>query len=405
MPDRALRPFFVLWTGQALSLVGSQAAQFALVWWLTAETGSAAVLATATLCALLPGALLGPFFGALVDRWDRKRIMLVADAVVAAASAGLGLLFLAELARVEHVLALVVVLALGGAFHGPAMTASTSLMVPQEHLVRIQGLNQALQGGQLVLSAPLGATLFALLPMAAVMAVDVVTALFAIVPLVFIRVPRPPRTGEVRTTSLSSTLADVRAGLRYLASRSGHTALLGLAAIVNLCMVPAFTLLPLLVVERQGGAVQLAWLSSLLGIGTIAGGTALGIWGGFKTRMHTSFAALVGVGLATLVLGSADSFGLMIAAIAGVGLLIPMVNGPIMAVLQTTVAPDFQGRVFTLYASIATIAAPLGLVLAAPVADGLGVRTWYAAGGIACILMAAGGFLVPSIANIESTER
>ena len=396
----SMRPFFFLWGGQALSLVGTMSVQFALIWWLTRTTGSATTLAVASILGLLPHTLLGPFIGAWVDRFDRKRIMFVADAAVAAASLLLAALFYLELASVEVVLAILFVRAVGGAFHAPAMLASTSLMVPQRHLTRIQGLNQMLQGGQMIITAPLGAVLIAVLPMGGVMLVDVVTAIFAIVPLLLVHVPQPPQSGA-DSGSARSTWADVRAGLRYLWERGGHTALLAMAAIVNLCMVPAFSLLPLLVVEQAGGAMELAWMNSLLGVGTIVGGILLGVWGGFKIRIYTSFVALLAVGLATLALGAAPTWTWGLVAIAAVGLTIPLVNGPIQAVLQATVAPEFQGRVFTLYGSLASIAAPVGLAMAAPVADLLGVRIWYSAGGVACLLMGIGGFLVPAIARME----
>jgi DHA3 family macrolide efflux protein-like MFS transporter len=257
-----------------------------------------------------------------------------------------------------------------------------------------------LQGGQMIVTAPLGALLIALLPMGGVMLVDVFTAIFAIAPLLFIHVPQPQHS-QAEPGSTPSTWADVRAGLRYLWQRGGHLALLGMAAVVNLCMVPAFSLLPLLVVEQGGDAMQLAWMNSLLGVGTIAGGILLGIWGGFKVRIYTSFAALLAIGFATLALGAAPTWGWALVAIAAVGLTVPLVNGPIQAVLQATVAPEFQGRVFTLYGSLASIAAPVGLALAAPIADLLGVRIWYAAGGVACLLMGIGGFLVPAIARME----
>jgi DHA3 family macrolide efflux protein-like MFS transporter len=374
--------------------------QFALIWWLTRTTGSATILATASFLGLLPLTLLGPFIGAWVDRFDRKRIMLAADSAVAAVSLLLAALFFLDLASVGVVLAILFVRAVGGAFHAPAMLASTSLMVPERHLTRIQGLNQMLQGGQMIVTAPLGAVLIALLPMGAVMLVDVVTAVFAIAPLLFIHVPRPQRS-EAEPGSTRSTWADVRAGLRYLWQRGGHLALLAMAAVVNLCMVPAFSLLPLLVVEQGGGAMELAWMSSLLGAGTIAGGILLGIWGGFKVRIYTSFAALLAIGLATLALGAAPTWGWALVAIAAVGMTVPLVNGPIQAVLQATVAPEFQGRVFTLYGSLASIAAPVGLAMAAPIAELLGVRVWYAAGGVACLLMGIGGFLIPAIARME----
>src|SRR5262245_58313777 len=191
-PDRPMRPFFILWTGQSLSLVGSQAVQFALIWWLTETSGSATILATATLLGLLPPIVLGPVIGALIDRWSRKTVMLAADGFVAAASLLLAWLFDAGIADIPHVLALLFLRPLGGAFQSPAMTASTTLMVPEKHLTRIQGLNQGLQGLVTVVAAPLGALLLAVLSMPGVMMVDVGTALLAILPLTAIRVPRPP---------------------------------------------------------------------------------------------------------------------------------------------------------------------------------------------------------------------
>lgn len=144
--ETTLRPFFVLWSAQMLSLVGSGGVQFALIWWLTAQTGSATVLATATLLGLLPQVVLGPLIGALIDRWNRKQVMLFADGLVAAASIVLAVLFASGAAHTEHVLALLFVRALGSAFHAPAMMASTSLMVPERLLTKIQGLNQSMQG-------------------------------------------------------------------------------------------------------------------------------------------------------------------------------------------------------------------------------------------------------------------
>ncbi|MGH2608592.1 MAG: MFS transporter, partial [Tepidiformaceae bacterium] len=171
--DRPMRPFFILWTGQSLSLVGSQAVQFALIWWLTETSGSATILATATLLGLLPPIVLGPVIGALIDRWNRKTVMLAADGFVAAAALFLAWLFSAGIADMPHVLALLFLRALGAAFHTPAMTASTTLMVPDKHLTRIQGLNQSMQGLLTIVAAPLGALLLAIFSMTGVMMVDV----------------------------------------------------------------------------------------------------------------------------------------------------------------------------------------------------------------------------------------
>lgn len=400
--NRQMRPFLVLIGGQAVSLLGSQAVQFALIWWLTLETGSATVLAAATFLGLVPQIVLGPFIGALVDRWNRKRILWLADSAIAVASAFLALSFWTGPVPYSLVLVVLFIRALGGAFHAPAMLASTSLMVPERHLTRIQGLQQAIQGGALIVTAPIGALLIATLPMAAVMLVDVATALVAIAPLVFISIPQPERNAsDHEVTSPRTILRDVVSGVRYLRARRGHTPLIMMAVLVNLSMVPAFALLPLLVVEQGGGVAQLAWLNSAFGIGTVVGGILLGVWGGFQRRIHTTFVGLLMAGVGTIVLGGASSTGAALAGIVILGVTIPCINGPIQAVLQSTVAPEFQGRVFTLYVSACGAMAPLGLVIAAPVAELVGIRALDAAGGLACLAMGVGGFLMPSIASIE----
>jgi DHA3 family macrolide efflux protein-like MFS transporter len=175
-----------------------------------------------------------------------------------------------------------------------------------------------------------------------------------------------------------------------------------MAALINICLVPAFSLLPLLVSgELDGDALQLGWMSAAFGIGTIAGGIALGVWGGTRRRILTVLPALVGLGVGVAALGLAPAYVPAVAAILVVGLLVPIANGPIQAILQTTIAADYQGRVFTLMGSIAGATAPLGLLLAAPVAEVVGVRAWYLAGGLACIALGAAGFLLPSLMWIE----
>jgi DHA3 family macrolide efflux protein-like MFS transporter len=399
-----MTPFFVLWTGQALSLVGSAAVQFALIWWLTQETGSAAILAMAALLGLLPTVALGPVIGVLVDRWDRKRVMLAADGLVALASLVLAYLYFAGGATTEIVLASLFLRGLGGAFHSPAMVASTSLMVPAEHLTRITGLNQMLQGGLNIVAAPLGALLLALLPMTGVMLVDVVTALFAIVPLVFIRIPRPPRAAVAAFEAAGSIWSEMVAGFRYLAERRGHMSLIVIAALINMCLVPAFSLLPLLVSRELGGdALQLGWMSSAVGLGTIAGGTALGIWGGTRRRILTILPALIGLGVSVLALGLAPVYAHAVASMVVAGLVVPFANGPIQAILQATIAADYQGRVFTLMASLAGAMMPLGLLVAAPIAEMFGVRSWYVTGGLVCLAMGIAGFFIPSLMRIEES--
>jgi DHA3 family macrolide efflux protein-like MFS transporter len=300
-PENWKTPFFTIWSGQAFSLLGSQLVQFALIWYLTVKTGSATVLATVTMMALLPGVFLSPFIGPLIDRWNRRVIMIVADASIAIATLILALLFAFDVIQVWHIYVIMFVRAIGGNFHRPAMTSSTSLMVPKEHLTRIQGVNQTLNGGLNIVSAPLGAVLLELLPMKGIVAIDVVTALLAITPLFFIAIPQPDRQVEEGSTP-TSFFQDLVEGFRYVLSWRGLLIILIMATMINFLLSPATSLLPLLVKEHfQGDALQFGWMNSVFGIGVIVGGIALGVWGGFKRRIITAMMGLIGIGMSTIL--------------------------------------------------------------------------------------------------------
>jgi len=146
--------FVPIWTGQIFSLLGSAVVQFALVWWLTQKTGSATVLTTATLVALLPEVLLAPFAGALVDRWNRRWVMVVSDASIAIITLTLVVLFALNKVEVWQIYGVLFLRSIGGIFHWPAMQASTTLMVPREHYSRIAGINQAVRGALNIIAAP-----------------------------------------------------------------------------------------------------------------------------------------------------------------------------------------------------------------------------------------------------------
>ncbi len=410
LPQNWAPRFFTIWTGQAFSLFGSALVQFALVWWLTRETGSATVLATATLVALLPQIVLGPFAGALVDRWSRRIIMIVADTSIALATLLLFYLFASDQVQIWHIYAIAAIRSLGGAFHGPAMTASTSLMVPDKHLARVAGANQTLQGLLSIFAPPLGALLIELFSTQNVLLIDVGTALLAILPLFFIPIPQPARhalqaSGEIAKTSYSH---DLREGFAYVVKWKGLLGIIILAMILNFLLVPASSLLPLVVTKVfNGGAAELGWVESVFGVGVIVGGVLLSIWGGFKRRIVTSFSGIIGIGLGVILTGfvPANMFYLLLAAQFVIGFTQVFANGPLMAIMQSTVAPDMQGRVFSLLGAGATAMMPLSLLIAGPISDALGIRFWYVFGGVVCILMTVIAFFVPAIMNIEDNHN
>jgi len=401
-------PFFTVWTGQAFSLLGSMLVQFALVWWLTETTESATVLASATLMALLPGVVVAPFAGALVDRWNRRGVMIVVDAAIALVTLGLAYLFAAEAIHPWHIYLAMFIRAAGGAFHWSAMQASTSLMVPEEQLSRVAGLNQMLRGAMNILSPPLGAFLMGLLPIQNVLAIDVGTAALAIAMLLFVHIPQPERQAAAEEEGGVSLLRDVGEGLRYVAGWPGLCAIGVIAMMLNFLFNPAFSLLPLLVMKHFGGeAMELGWVESAWGIGVVVGGVALSAWGGFRRRIATSLMGIIGMGLGTLIMGAAPAtaFWLALGAMFIAGFMNPIANGPIFAVVQAKVAPEMQGRVFTLMQSASTAISPLSLLAAGPVADLLGVRIWYVVAGLVCLLMGSAAFFVPAIMHLEDNHN
>jgi len=397
--------FFTIWTGQAISLLGSQMVQFALIWWLTKTTGSAVVLTTATLVGVLPSVVLGPFVGALVDRWNRKRILLFADSGIAVVTLLLALTFYLGWAQVWMVYLALFLRALGGGFHNPAMAASTSLLVPNEHLTRIQGLNSSLYNGLNIISAPLGALLLETLEVEGVLGVDVFSAFFAIIPLFFIPIPQPENPNLAQMGSLAASVwEDFKEGLRYIRGWPGLIALLTMALFLNMIIGPAFSLLPLLVQNYfGGGALQLGWFNSAFGLGAVAGGLLLGVWGGFKKKIHTSQLGLIGVAVGMGIVGFATE-SMMLPSIGGillVGITISLTNGPINAILQSSVDPAMQGRVFTLVSSLAGAMSPLGLILAGPIADMISIQFWYILGCIITLGFGIGGFFSKALMSLE----
>jgi DHA3 family macrolide efflux protein-like MFS transporter len=280
------------------------------------------------------------------------------------------------------------------------MSASTSLMVPVEHLTRIQGLNQMLNGGLNIVAAPLGALLLGILPMQGILAIDVVTALTAILPLSFIKIPQPERLEQASST----VWQDFKAGLRYMLGWKGLLIVSLMTVGLNFTIIPAFSLLPLMVKDYfGGGALQLSWVEAAMGIGMFLGGALLSVWGGFPRKILTTMLGLMGMGAGTLILALAPSSAMFL-AVGGallVGVMTPITMGPFFAIIQSNVEPDMQARVFSLLSSLGTGITPLGLMIAGPVSDKIGIQAWFLFGGALCVLMAVASLFVPALMKIE----
>lgn len=398
--------FFKFWLTQALSIIGSGLASFSVVWWITETTGSSTTLAVLSLAALLPGILFGPIAGAIVDQFNRKWIMIVSDAISAMMALLLVLLFWNGSIQIWHICAINVIRALAGAFQFPAVQSSTSLMVPKEHLARVAGLNQALQGISIVATPPLGALLLSFIPIHLILGIDVLTALIAIFLLLSILIPQPATHKTIKAIS-ANVWQDMRAGFVFLKDWPALINIMGIASLLNMVLVPAFTLVPMLITKHFSGSVlQLGWMNAAYGFGIIIGGLVLGAWGGFKRRIHTSMLGLAGLGVGSFMIGTASSNGYWVAVsgMALIGIMNTFANGPFFAILQSVVPSGMQGRVFTVLMSISMSAAPIGLALAGPLADRMGVQHWYVLAAAICAVILVWIAFSPALMHLEEKQ-
>lgn len=405
IPENWLRNFLPMFVGQIISLLGSSVVQFALVWYITKQTGSATILATATTVAIIPGIILGPFVGALVDRWNRKRVMIWSDLIVALATAVLAVLFAFNLTEIWHIMAILFIRSLAGTFQDPAKTASISLMVPKDQLTRLGGINQVVGGLLNTFSPALGALLMELLPIQGVLAVDIITAAIAILMMIFlVKVPQPKSISVSAKVSPKFLLTDVKSGFKYIYSWRGLLIIVLIACSFNLVLAPAGNLMPLLITEFfEKGAQELAWLEAAIGIGAILGGLLLSIWGGFTRKILNILVGLIGMSVIILIVGlvSPNAYFGSIVLMGFFGVMNALANGSLGPLLQTKVPSEMQGRVFTVLSSLAQALTPVGLFISGPIADRFGVQTAYIVGGVLGLIIAGFGLMTKSLMTFE----
>jgi DHA3 family macrolide efflux protein-like MFS transporter len=273
----------------------------------------------------------------------------------------------------------------------------------------VGGLNQTLNGAANILIPPLGALALVALPMQAVLAIDVGTALLAIVPLCMVAIPQPalrddPASRREVSSIVSTVLADMREGFRFVWAWKGLVMFTALSTLFNMLGGAAGAMRPLVVTQHfQGGALELGWLQSAAGVGALLGGIVLGVWGGFRRRILTVLLTLIldGVAITLFGLTPATAFALAVGLIFLAGVLESISIGSMGAIAQAIVPPDMQGRVFSLLIAVGRATLPLALAVAGPVGDALGARVLYVAAGIALTAVGAISLLIPAIVHIE----
>jgi MFS transporter, DHA3 family, macrolide efflux protein len=400
-----LKKFFVLWISQAVSQFGSSIVDFALIWYLTRETGSATILATSTISRLVPNVVLGPLIGPLIDRWSRKKIMIYADFAAALLTVFLIVLFITHTLQIWHIYLVIIGRSIAGSFQNPAFSASIRMLVPEDQLTRVNGFNQTLRGLIVIASPATGAFLMELLPLEGVVAVDVITAVIAFGCILPLTIPKTPHT----TLSVKpNVIGDMMQGFRYLVSWRGLLFLFIWIGFLNFFGAPTHNLVPLFVKQYfSGDVLKLGWLQTAAGVGIIIGGLIVGTWGGFKRRIVTCFSGVILQSIVRVAFGFVtEQFywsGVAIWFITGIGGAIAW--APIHTIIQMAVPKDMQGRIYSALEAMMGTMMVLSLAITGPVVDIIGVRMIYIIGGTGIFLLTIVGFFSRDLMNIEKLKQ
>ena len=420
--------FIVVWVGQMISILATQMTQFAITVWAYEKTGSVTALGLVAVFGSVPFLLISPIAGAMIDRYNRKLMMMLSDLGAGVATILLLVLQAAGVLEIWHLYLASAITGLSTAFQWPAYSASISLMVPKAQLGRANGLMSLMENGPGVLAPLLAGALFPIIHFTGILTIDVVTFVLAIAALMFVFVPQPPRT-TAGAAGQGNLLTESIYGFRYIFARPS---LLGLQLVFffgNIFGGIFYTLVAPMVLARTGNnELIFAWVQSVGAIGGIVGGVALTAWGGFKRRVH-------GVLFGHVVSGLFGNLPMMLAVGLPAWLVtsflgaffIPTVNGSNQAIWQSKVAPDVQGRVFSARRLIAWVTGPITPILAGTLADrwlepamrtesgwtrtfgwlvgtgpGAGMALLMGVCGLCVAVIGAAGYLFPAIRDAET---
>lgn len=422
-----MKSFMVMWVGQFVSLIGSAMTGFAIPIYIFGQTERVRELALLGLAFMLPLILFSPVAGALVDRSNRKLMMVISDVAAGLTTIAVLILVSQDALEIWH---LYITNAINGTFQTfqwPAYSAAISMMVPKEQYGRASGLMGLAENGSGIFAPLLAGTLLGLIGLQGVLLIDVLTFVFAVGTLLFIHVPQPPQTVEGQAGK-GSLLRESTYGFQYILRRPS---LLGLQLVFlfgNFVASLAFTTLAAMILYRTNQDAQIFGLVSSVGAaGGVVGGVVMSAWGGPKRRVHGVLTGWFLSGLLGMtLLGLGQTWPVWAGSLFLGAVLVPIINGSNQAIWQTKVAPDVQGRVFSVRRLIAWATNPLAQLAAIPLADsllepamreggrlvntfgwlvgtgpGAGTALIFVFGGLAAAGIGLAGYLVPAIRNAE----
>ncbi len=386
---RTMKVFFIVWIGQLISTVGSSLTVFALGLWVYQATASVAAFAFIGFCRIVPVILLSPVAGSLVDRWDRRRLMIIGDTGAALASLSVAFLFLAGRLEVWQVYAAAFATALFGTFQTPAFMAATYQLVPKAHLGRANGMLQIGQAASEIIAPTLAGALVVTIQMGGIALIDVVTFLAAILAVLMVRFP------PVQAVDLSrgkyALVRDTAAGFRFIAACPGLLGLLTVFAYTSFMGGMIGALLQPMILNFASAGV-LGVLLSVAGGGFLIGSLVMSLWGGPQPRIIGVLGFGFLCGACVLLIGVRAWAPMVAVAAFGAHVTIPIVVASNQAIWQSKIAAGAQGRVFGVRQTIVGAAQPLAFLIAGPLAD----RVFEP-------LLAENGLLAASVGQIIGT--
>jgi MFS transporter, DHA3 family, macrolide efflux protein len=419
--------FIVIWIGQIVSILASSMSHFGLTIWMYQKTESATAMGLMQVFFITPFLIMSPFAGVMVDRYNRKLMMMISDLAAILAT---GFVFvMLSLGRLEfwHLYIAAVLNGIGNTFQWPAYSAAISTMIPKEQLGRVNGLMSLMEAGPGVVAPLLAGALLPLIGLTGILSIDVITFFFAIGTLAVVHVPQPKQTEEGKLAQ-GNILKEAAYGFRYIFARPS---LLGLQMVFffgNLFSGISQTVFnPMILARTNQNSLIFGGVQTAGAIGMIVGGVAMSAWGGFKRRVHGVLGGWMYSGvLGTAILGLKFGLPAWITGMVLGALSIPLVNGSNQAIWQSKVAPDLQGRVFSARRLIAWFTNPISPVIGGVLADyvlepamrtqsalsdtfGWLVGTGPGAGmgllmvfcGVIMSLVGLAGYFIPAIRNAE----
>lgn len=402
MPGWARRAGLFL-SAQTVSMFGSFLVQYAIMWHLTLTTKSGFILALAAIFGFLPQAIVSIFAGVWADRANRKTMIIAADASIAAATLGLAFLMLSGIDDLWLIFLVMAVRSVGAGIQMPAVSAVIPQIVPADKLMRINGINSSIQSTMGLLAPIAAAAVYANMSIIPIFFIDVVTAVIGISIFAFIRVPSLDR---VNATDKPSYLADLKEGMSYIFTHDLVRWVMGVFAIVFLLAVAPSNLSPLLIARNFGAEVwKLTVAEILFSVGMALGGILLATFAAKVNKISLIIGTSVGFGVLSMAMGLSPNLWVFYALFFVIGLVVPSFYTSAMTILQETVEPDRQGRVFGFVGIVISVAMPIGMSVLGPLADVFPVETLLIASGATQIIAVGLAVLLPAGRNAVKAAR